>query len=181
MSLFFFTQWWSVSPEPAESQQGSSRRQQMAEEVWSELQRDHGRGSERQEERGYGDKATGRDCFENPASTLTCVSHSGRQEREGLWMTFSKGIIPFIHYWRDLWFLITRLYLPVASHSTRLQDTPPNTLTCSWEAQIRFRNVLDFWKWAYMLCNFSVFKMPSCPIFLLDFSYSLELTFYWVL
>lgn len=51
----------------------------MAKEVRSELQWCSGRGSEWQEKRGDGDKATGRHCFENPASTLTCAACMGRK------------------------------------------------------------------------------------------------------
>lgn len=49
----------------------------MVEEVRSELQHGFERGSEWQEHRGGGDKAAGRQCFENPASTLTCIIHTG--------------------------------------------------------------------------------------------------------
>lgn len=56
----------------------------MAKEVRSELQCGSGRGSEWQEQRGDGDKGAGRRYFENPVSTLTFVSHTGRQKRDGL-------------------------------------------------------------------------------------------------
>lgn len=54
----------------------------MVEEVRSELQHGFERGSEWQEHRGGGDKGTGRQCFENPASTLTRIIHTGSQGKE---------------------------------------------------------------------------------------------------
>lgn len=105
-----------------------------------------------QEGRGDGDKATGRDCFENPASTLTCLA------------CMEKGEIQ-VSEWH---------YPTESDHSSIIKESSGFTHAvlrrCSCKILIWFGEMFWIFGNVYLLCNFSVFKKPSCLVFPLNYS-----------